>query len=67
MILTLFKFWIGFAFLVLLTGLIRGDSGIRDYFALRDSRDRLAETVEKLIKETGALEEEIEKIKGKQI
>ncbi|MBI2602121.1 MAG: septum formation initiator family protein [Deltaproteobacteria bacterium] len=66
MILTLFKFWLGFAILVLVTGLVRGDSGIRDYFSLRDSRDRLADTVEKLKKETEAIEEEIHKIKSSQ-
>lgn len=63
MIRTLFKCWLGLAALVLVTGLLRGSGGIEDFFALRESRDRLAETVEKLKHETEALEDEIHKIK----
>lgn len=49
--------------LVLGAGMLRGESSVDGYFELKDSRQVLNETVERLRKENAALSEEIMRIK----
>lgn len=49
--------------LVLGAGMLRGESSVDGYFELKDSREVLSETVERLRKENAALSEEIMRIK----
>lgn len=58
-----FKIWMCLAIVVLVVGIVRGDGAGENYLALRKSRDRLLEAVEKLKQETENLEHEIIKIK----
>lgn len=52
-----------FALLVVLNGIVRGSSGILDYFRVQETRDTMAKTVENLEKENESLTEEITKLK----
>ncbi len=47
---------------ILNIGLFRGSSSIAGYFDLKQSRDALANTVDKIIDENGSLRTEIERI-----
>lgn len=49
--------------LVLGSGMLRGASSVDGYFELKESREVLSETVERLRKENAALSEEIMRIK----
>ncbi len=49
--------------LVLGTGMLRGESSVDGYFELKDSRQVLSDTVERLRKENAELSEEIIRIK----
>ncbi len=62
-----FKLWVFLATSVLFVGILRGEGTTENYFALRKSRDRLVEAVDKLRKETSDLEEEILKIKTSKV
>ncbi len=64
---SLFKFWVVLVISVLFIGILRGDGTTENYFALRKSRDHLREAVQRLRKETDALEEEILKIKTSKV
>lgn len=50
-------------FLTLANGIVRGSSGLLNYFQLTKARDTMAKTVSDLEQENARLEEEIGKIK----
>ena len=59
-----FRIWLILSMSVLVVGMLRGEGTTENYLALRKSRDRLQEAVNKLKKETEDLEEEIVKIRN---
>lgn len=52
-----------FALLIVLNGIVRGSSGVMDYFKLIQSRDAMARAVNDLELENEALSDEITKLK----
>lgn len=58
-----FNILVGFVFLSLGIGMLRGRSSVFDYFALQGSKHILTDTVTKLRDENRKMEDEITKIK----